>query len=311
MNRRSLLVPFLSVALFLSAHSPAAAQVSRVNGFVRSEDGQTLKGVTVTAENLDTGQSVTATSDDKGRIVILGLRPGVWRFIAQAPGFAPQGGNLPVRVSSNPPIVFALKKHGAANFGALAGIVAKDLQTEIAAADALFTQSRWDEAIAAYRSVLAKVAPLSNINLQIALAYRAKKDFPAALAAYNDLLKADPNNDKAKVGIGLTHLERGDSKAAEATLLAAAQDASASREILFTLGEVESAKGDGAEAAKWYQRAASADASWGKPLYRLGLGAVQSGNKENASRYLNRVLVVDPVSPEAELARSALNSLNK
>ena len=182
MNCRPLLVPFLSLALFLSAQSPAGAQVARVNGFVRSEDGQTLKGVTVTAENRDTGQSLTATSDDKGRIVILGLRPGVWRFIAQAPGFAPQGGDMLVRVSGNPPIAFALKKHGAANFGALAGIVAKDLQTEIGAADALFKQNRWDEAIAAYRSVLAKVAPLSTINLQIALAYRNKKDFPAAIA---------------------------------------------------------------------------------------------------------------------------------
>lgn len=311
MKRVSLRVPLLTAALSFSALGPAAAQVARVNGFVRSEDGQALKGVTITAENRDTGQSLTATSDDKGRIVMLGLRTGMWRFIAQAPGFAPQGGDMPVRVGGNPPIVFALKKHGAANFGALAGVVAKDLQAEIGAAEALFQQSRWDEAILAYRSLLNKATPLSTLNLQIALAYRNKKDFSAALAAYNDLLKADPNNEKAKVGISLTHMERGDSKAAEASLLAAAQTEGAGREVLYALGEVESAKGDGAEAAKWYQRAAQADTSWGKPLYKLGLGAVQSGDRAGAARLLNQVLAVDPASPEAELAKSALNSLNR
>ncbi len=312
MKRRHLLVPLFTAILLVSLHGLAAAQIGRVSGFVRDEGGQTLKGVTVTAENPDTGQSFTATTDDKGRFIIIGLRTGFWRFIAQAPGFAPQGGDLPVRLGGqNPPITFALKKNGAANFGALGGIAAKDLQAELGSADALFKQGRWEEAIAAYRGVLAKAPPISAINLQIALAYRNKKDFPAAIAAYNDLLKADPNNEKAKVGISMTNLERGDARAAEAALLDAARASSAGREVFFSLGEVESAKGETAEATKWYQQAATADASWGKPLYKLGLGAMQAGDKEGAARFLKRVLTVDPESPEAELAKSALDSLNK
>jgi tetratricopeptide (TPR) repeat protein len=306
------LVCFLTAALVASLAGSARAQTGRVNGLVRSEDGQSLKGVTITAENNDTGQSLTATSDDKGRFVMLGLRTGTWYFYAQAPGFAPQGGDMAIRSGGqNPPVGFLLKKNGAANFGALAGISAKDLQTDLAGADELFKQNRWDDAIAAYRSVLAKAPPLNAINLQIALAYRSKQDFTAALAAYNELLKADPDNEKAKIGISMTHLERGDPKAAEAALLPAAQSPTAGREVLFNLGEVEAAKGDPAEAATWYERASAVDASWGKPLYKLGIGAAKAGDKERAARLLNRILVVDPSSPEAELARSALDSLNR
>ena len=65
---------------------------------------------------------------------------------------------------------------------------------------------------------MAKAPALSVINLQIAAAYRNKKDYDNAIAAYNELLKADPNNDKANVGIGMTNLEKGDFAAAEETL---------------------------------------------------------------------------------------------
>jgi len=312
MKRPALLASFLTTALYLAAVPPALAQVGRVNGLVRSEDGPLLKGVTITAENGDTGQSLTATTDDKGRFVIIGLRSGVWSFTAQAPGFSAQMGNLFVRMGGqNPPLAFALKKHGAANFGALAGVLAKDLQAEIAAADALFEQRRWDDAIGAYRAVLVKNPPLNALNLQIAAAQRNKKDYTAALAAYNDLLRVDPGNEKAVVGISMTHLERGDRDAAQAALLPAAEAPGAGREVLFALGEIQTARGNRAQAAGWYERAAAADTSWGKPLYRLALASVEAGERDRATTFLNQVMTVDPLSPEAELARSALGSLNK
>src|SRR5215510_16217358 len=225
----------LLASLFITsvAHQ-AAAQVGRVNGVVKDEGGQPLKGATVTADNQNIGQSLTATTDDKGRFTMIGLRAGTWRFFAQAPGFAPDAGDMPVRMGApNPPLQFVLKKTGNANFGALGGIASKDLQTELAAADALFKQSRWDDSIAAYRAVLEKAAPLSAINLQIAAAYRHKKDYAAATSAYEAALKADPNSQKALIGMAMMNLERGDSKGAEDTLTKAAQGAGAGRDVFF------------------------------------------------------------------------------
>ena len=55
----------LGVLAVIAVSSTAAAQNGRVNGIVREEGGQPLKGATVTAENSNVGQSFTATTDRK------------------------------------------------------------------------------------------------------------------------------------------------------------------------------------------------------------------------------------------------------
>jgi len=212
----------------------AAAQTGRVGGVVKDESGNPIKGATVTAENPNASpSSFTATTDDKGRFSIIGLRSGTWTFTAQAPGFAPENGKMGVQTigTPNPPMTLTLKK-GGAPAGGLAGVAAKDLQADLAAADADYNAGKFDDAIAKYRAIMAKAPTLSVINLQIAAAYRNKKEYDNAIAAYNELLKADPNNDKAKVGLGMTNLEKGDLNAAEETLSAAAQGPSPSREVV-------------------------------------------------------------------------------
>jgi Flp pilus assembly protein TadD len=290
----------------------AAAQAGRVGGIVKDEKGEPIKGATITVDNQSIGSSFTATTDEKGRFSIIGLRAGQWRFIAQARGFAAEGGEMAVRSGSpNPPVMFTMRRTGPAWTGAMAGIAAKDLQAELTAADSLFNEKRWDEAVAAYRVIMARAPALSVINLQIAAAYRSKKDYDAAIAAYNALLGIDPNNEKAAVGIGMTNLERGDVKAAEAALRKAADARSAGRDVFYSLGEVKIAESQADEAVKWYEKASAADPSWGKPLYRLGMLALNAGDKQNAARLLDRVVAVDPISPEAALARAALDGLNK
>ncbi len=154
---------------------------------------------------------------------MIGLRSGEWRFIAQAPGYAPEGGLLNVRSGGpNMPLTFELKHSGVAFFGALGGIMGKDLQEDLASADALYTAQKWDETIAAYRAILNRAPVLTALNLQIGAAFRNKKDYDAALAAYNDILRAEPGNDHARIEIAMTALERGDARTAEDTLLQAA-----------------------------------------------------------------------------------------
>ena len=290
----------------------AAAQPGRVGGVVRDEKGDPIKGATITAENENIGSSFTATTDDKGRFTIIGLRSGSWKFFAQAPGFAPEGGEMTVRTGNpNPAIGFTLKRTGAAWFGAMAGISAKDLQADLTAADALFNQQKWDEAITAYRAIMSRTPALSVINLQIATAYRKKKDFDGAIAAYNSLLHIDPENEKAAVGIGETSLERGDMKTAEDALVKAAAVPGAGREVFYSLAEVKNSKREADEATKWYEKASAADPSWGKPLYKLGLLALEKGDRQGAARLLARAIAVDPVSPEAALAKTALEQLNR
>src|SRR5437879_3418548 len=231
----------LVAALVAGCAASATAQTGRVGGTVKDEAGNPIKGATVTAENPSASpSSFTAITDDKGRFSIIGMRSGQWTFTATMQGFAPESGKLTVQTigSPNPPVTFTLKKGGGGGGGgALAGVNAKELQGELAAADQLYNAGQYDAAISAYKAILTKAPALSVINLQIAAAYRNKKDYDSALAAYSDVLKTDANNDKAKVGIAMTNLEKGDLKAAEETLTNVAQTAGASREVLYSLGE--------------------------------------------------------------------------
>jgi Tfp pilus assembly protein PilF len=315
MRHRLHLSGVVLAALFVVALAgTAAAQTGRVGGVVKDEAGNPIKGATVTAENPAVSpSSFTATTDDKGRFSIIGLKSGQWSFAAQAPGFGPEAGKLNVSTigAPNPPLTFTMKKGGAGPSSALGSTAAKDLQADLQNADQLYNAQKYDESIAAYRQIMAKAPALSVINLQIAAAYRNKKEYDNAIAAYNDLLKVDPANDKAIVGIGMTNLEKGDLKAAEDTLTRAAEGPKPTREVFYNLGEVKFSKGQADEAATWYQKASDLDPSWGKPIFKLALVQLNKGDKDATIKMLEKVIAADPTSPEAAQAKTVIEQLKK
>ena len=85
------------VALVMTA-LPAAAQTGRIGGTVKDTNGQPIKGATVVAENpASAPSSFTATTDDRGRYSMIGLKAGSWKVTASAPGFAASSGNVPIK----------------------------------------------------------------------------------------------------------------------------------------------------------------------------------------------------------------------
>lgn len=304
----------LTAVVVVGWASVAAGQVARVSGIVKDETGQPIKGATIRADNPDAPLgNITATTDDKGRFAIIGLARGEWTFVAEAPGFQSQFGQINiVRVGTpNPPLTFALPKALVRPPAGVEGVTAKDLQQQLAAADALYGQQKFDEAIGIYRTIAISAPSLAVVNLQIAAAYRNIKDYDKAIAAYGELLKVEPDNQKAQVGLAMANLDKGDAQAAEQALTRAAGAAVVSREVLYGLAEIKLARSQPDEAAKLFQRAADADSSWGKPLLKLGTIAMNKGDKESAMKALARVIVVDPTSPEATQAKAAIEQLKK
>lgn len=292
--------------------SHAAAQIGRINGVVKNDEGQAIKGATVTATSDASGTSLTASTDDKGRFTMIGLRAGLWAFIAAAPGHRTNGARMQVRAANvNPPLLLALDRNGPGIGGALERVTAKDLQANLTSAEALFRQQKWDEAIAAYRAILGMAAPLRIVQLQLAAAYIGKKDFPSAQAAYRELLKAEPANERAAVGLAELQRQMGDTKAAEQTLTEAAKVEGAGREVFDVLGDLARTDGRADEAAEWFTKASAVDPYWGRPLYKLGESALKKGDRAAATAYWQRAARVDPTSPEAALAKTALAQLNQ
>lgn len=303
----------LVLALVVSA-LPAAAQTGRVGGTIKDPQGQPVKGATITAENpAASPSSFTATTDDRGRYSIIGLKTGTWKVTAVAPGFSPSSGNVPVRSlgSPMPPVDFVLAPGAAGPAGALAGVNTKELQIEIQKAIDLANGGQHDAAIAAYEALLVKTPALTMLNGQIAQVKRLKKDYDGAITSYQKVLAADPNNDKSKIEIGMTYLEKGDFANAEKSLLEVATSTSASREVFYSLGEVQFAKGDTDEAVKQYQRAFDMDGTWAKPLFKIGLAKLQKADMAGALEIMEKVIVVDPNSPEAAQAKGLIAQLKK
>lgn len=312
---RELKLSLAALVVVLLGALPVMAQTGRIGGTVKDDKGQPLKGATVVAENPSASPpSFSATTDDKGRFSIIGLRAGTWKLTASAPGFQASVGQVPIRTigQPNPPVEFTLAPGAAGGGGgALAGVNTKELQAELAAADAKMQANDFDGAIAAYQGMLAKVPALTALHLQIGRAQRMKKDYNGALETYAKIPAGDPNAEKAKVEIGMTNLEKGDLPAADAALSEAAQNMSASREVFYNLGEVKFAKGETDEAMKWYQRAVDVDANWAKPYFKLGLGKLQKADTPGAIEMMEKVIAVEPMSAEAAQAKALIEQLKK
>jgi tetratricopeptide (TPR) repeat protein len=136
---------------------------------------------------------------------------------AGAPGL--ESATVAVRVSVlrvNPNV--ELVHVGVPPRGPLEGIDSAALQADISHAETLMAAAKYDEAITIYRALLAKVPPLTTLNLGIGRALRLKKDYAGAAEAYAELLKADPASQKTLYELACTDRERGDRAAAIATL---------------------------------------------------------------------------------------------
>jgi tetratricopeptide (TPR) repeat protein len=198
---RTIFVAALTIGLF---SAQAEAQIGRVAGTIRDEDGRPVKGATIVAENRDQAPSTfTASSDAKGRFSILGMRRGRWTFTAQAPGFEPVSTQADVvTVRPNPPLDLRLERSPThAKPGPLAGIDARALQRQIDGAEALADKGELDAAITAYRELLIRVPALTSVHLRLGELYEARHDVPAALAEYQRLAQVEPGNRVAQAAI--------------------------------------------------------------------------------------------------------------
>src|ERR1041385_5613709 len=88
---------FAAALLVAAFAATATAQTGRVGGLVKNDAGEPIKGATVTAENPNASpSSFTATTDEKGRFSVIGLRNGAWTFSAVAPGYEKETGRMNV-----------------------------------------------------------------------------------------------------------------------------------------------------------------------------------------------------------------------
>jgi tetratricopeptide (TPR) repeat protein len=200
-----------AASLSMTAH----AQTARASGLIRDTGGKPVTGATIRALDPDAGSRLTvSTSDSKGRWSMLGLRAGTYTFVVDAPGFFPVRGSAQVRTTPSSPLVFTLSREA----GPGSGEIPSNIQSQISAANLMRDQGRFDQAIAAYQEIRAKHPTLTALNLVIGEAYRRKAALvpdatsrraalDRAIECYTEMLKADPNNERAHAELASTRAE--------------------------------------------------------------------------------------------------------
>jgi hypothetical protein len=210
----------LAAVMVIGLAAPAAAQTARATGTVKDTSGKPMKGATVKATNKDAyPPEITSSSDDKGRWAMIGLRTGTWTFVAEAPGFAAQQAQWPVRVAGTQPMHFVLAR----DLGPIPGALVKDIQQQLAAANALRDKGQLDQAIAAYEQIRDKNPKLTAVNLVVGGVYRKRAAletdptarralFERAIASYTAVLTDDAANERAKTELESTRTEAATSR---------------------------------------------------------------------------------------------------
>ena len=200
---------FACAALMVCATAVTASAQARAMGVIRDTNGKAIKGATITATNKDASPSqFTATSDDKGRWAMIGLRSGAWKFVIEAPGFLKMESNATMRVAGVPPLVATLARDP----GPIPNSLEPGIQKQLLAANALRDEGRFDQAIAAYQEIRAKNPKFTSVNLALGSAYRAqasKERDPAArralldraIEAYSEALKSEGASERARLEI--------------------------------------------------------------------------------------------------------------
>jgi len=204
------------VGLLVGA-APASAQTGRVQGQIVDTAGKPIKGVVIKATNGDSPFDLTTTTDDKGRFALIGFRAGLWNFAAEAPGFEPTSGQLPVRAATaGPPLRIVLRRAIVPLPGALSG----DIAGQISAAEALRTQGRFEQALAAYQSIVTRNPKVTALHLVLGDLYRRRAEqeqdpaskratYEKAIAAYGEALKSDTPVERARLEMGLVQVTAG------------------------------------------------------------------------------------------------------
>jgi hypothetical protein len=194
----------IAIALLLSLPHLAGAQVVRIVGSVKDDAGRPIKGATIVAGNSDHSPStLTASSDDKGRFGIIGMRRGIWTFTIQAPGFETvQLSREIAAMRPNAPVDVKMQKGAAPPPPPpLAGVRGSDVLLQIEQAESRAAAGDLDAAVAAYEELLTRIPALTTVHLRVGELYERKPDVERALAAYRRLATLEPDNAAARAAI--------------------------------------------------------------------------------------------------------------
>jgi Tfp pilus assembly protein PilF/5-hydroxyisourate hydrolase-like protein (transthyretin family) len=308
----------LTILLILFTPALLTSQVrgqARMLGIVLDEEtGQPIEGVTVKAYFKDTDTSITPSpvTGKDGRWKALYIRGGMWSLEFQKPGYVPQKISHRVVPPSDlfeigakvPELEVRLKK--------IQGVVVRsDALKDLEKGDALYNEKKYQEAVAAYETILEKNPDLQFIKKNIGDCYFAMQNYEKAVECYLQVNEKQP--DRGDIFIAIANAYNNWGKPDQAIEWYKKVPVSGIRDInsAFNTGVVFANSGNQADALKYFQKAVEIDPQFADGYYQLGLCQVALGANAEAVAALNKFIELAPDSPDAPTAKAIIDTLAK
>jgi tetratricopeptide (TPR) repeat protein len=281
--------------------APAIAQ-SLVKGKVVDAQGKPVEGAVVTFESQSSNAKRDTKTDKKGEFLQVGLNSGTWKITATKEGVGTQSqtGN----VSQGRPVELSFKLAPAAPGGGVAGAAggdpkaAAELQAIATAASAAAVAGNYDEAIAKYSELVAKVPTCAECFLQLGNAHAAKKSYAEAETAYKQSIALreapEPYNGLVKIYNDQKKFDLAAEAGGKAAALSAGTGGGGNPEATYNQGVVLFNAGKFAEAKTQFESTTKADPSMALAQYYLGMASLNGGDLAGATSAFEAYLKLDP-----------------
>jgi tetratricopeptide (TPR) repeat protein len=307
----------MSAVLLLA--SPALAQEwkgdGRLTGKVVDEQGKPIQNVRVLATHpLAFGVVEGKRTDKQGEWAIEDVAPGEWSVKFEAEGFEPGQGRIEVEEDGRArPLKTALKRLFDPN---------AYIKAEVAKADALLNQKKYDEARAVYEALGVKIPDISaQLEQYMARTYYLQGNLDKAIEHLKKARAREPDNVAYKVVLAGVYIEKGAVEEAKQAM-AGVDDEKLDPELLVNIGiyALKAAKHE--EAVQYFDRGIKRSPTTPQPYYYRALALVelsrakgqeaqQAERINQAKADLSKFLQLAPSAPEAESVKQLLDQLTK
>lgn len=304
-----MLLPRALAGLLLCVALPLSAQdwkgQGRLSGKVTDAEGNPIAGAKVKLDLPERGGGTTITTNKDGKWALGGIAAGNWQIDFEAEGYARRAISvpLPAEAARLNPIVIALQKAGPKPTDPA---VVSDLD----AAEAAFKDGRYAEARAGFTKLLAELPDQAvSLHQRIGLCAVQEKDFAGAVASFEQVLAAQPENQQMRAIAAQAALEGGLVDKGRTLLAGLDESTITNPDVFFNMGVNFLNANAPDDAIRFFGLAIARDAAYVDGYYRRGLAFLQTGRKDECRADFEKVVALAPDTPMGEMANKALESL--
>ena len=298
-------VLYVCSLLFLAALA-SADPTGRIRGKVVDPSGNPIPKVTIKIEfQGEMTQSYTATTNDKGEYIHIGIRPGKYRLTPVKEGYRPveysyydiqvHPSDTPVQTDMKMELIpQATPQQGAAQQKDDAASAANAQLAERNKAASLLNEGKVNEAVAALEKLVEAEPNNATLQYNLGVAYERRDQFDKSRQRFEEAIKLKPDFGDAFLAIGNSFMTQKNFVDAITPLSKAVELLPQSYEAAYNLGACYSNSGNYAEAEGAFKKAIAINPKEPIVHQQLGMALLGQSKKDEAKMEFQKYLELNP-----------------